>query len=339
MKIAYVTPFDALNRRNWSGTAYYMSKSLVDQSVSIEYIGPLSEYWSTFFKWKELIYLKLLRKRHLRVFEPSIRKGYAEQVAEKLSYTDPDVVLSTGVTPISYLSCSQPVVFWADAAFAGMVDFYPEFSNLSKESINNGNQAEQSALEKCKLAIYSSEWAAKTAIDNYRVDSSKVKVVPFGANIEHNRTLKDTKNAVEARPSDSCKLLFLGVEWQRKGGETALRVAKELNEQGLKTELTVVGCEPHINKPIPDFLRVFRFVSKSTASGRKQLEELIAGSHFLILPTKADCFGIVLCEANSYGVPCLTTDVGGIPTIIKNDANGRVFSIREEPSKYCEYIS
>jgi glycosyltransferase involved in cell wall biosynthesis len=337
MKIAYAATYDPLNVRNWSGLGYYIAKSLADQSASIEYIGPLTEYRSYLYKGKQLAY-ELVGKRHLRDREPSILENYAEQVAEKLRSISANVVFSPGTIPISYLECSEPIAFWTDATFAGMIDFYPEWSNLSKESIENGHQMEHSALSRCRLALYSSEWAAQTAIDNYQVDSSKVKVVPFGANIEHNRTLEDVKKSVTVRPSNSCNLLFLGVDWQRKGGEVALRVAKELNRQGLKTELTVAGCEPEIDGPIPDFLNVYGFISKSTASGKKQVNELIAGSHFLILPSKAECFGLALCEANAFGVPCLTTAVGGIPTIIKNDINGRAFSERDEPSKYCEYI-
>jgi hypothetical protein len=170
-----------------------------------------------------------------------------------------------------------------------MIDYYPEFSNLSQESIKNGNRMEQSALSRCRLALYASDWAAKTAIDNYQVDDSKVKVVPFGANIERSRTLEDVNKVVRARPSGSCNLLFLGADWQRKGGQVAFRVAKELNIQGLRTELAVVGCEPEIDEPMPGFLNIFGFISKSMASGRNSLEELFASSHFLILPTRADC--------------------------------------------------
>src|SRR5918997_6786214 len=169
MKIAYVATYDPLNVSNWSGLGYYVAKSLANQQIEIDYIGPLTERRSSFFKGKQLAY-KLLGKRHLREREPSILKSYADQVAERLRHTSAEVVFSPGTIPVSYLVSSQPIVFWTDATFAGMIDFYPEFSNLSKESINNGNHIEQSALEKCKLALYSSKWAATTAVDNYQVD-------------------------------------------------------------------------------------------------------------------------------------------------------------------------
>lgn len=104
-----------------------------------------------------------------------------------ISTANVDVVFSPGTIPIAHLKTNYPIVFWADATFAGMIDFYPSFSNLCSRSIRDGNRMEQAALSKCSLAIYSSEWAAKTALDNYDVNPQKVKVVPFGANISCDR--------------------------------------------------------------------------------------------------------------------------------------------------------
>jgi len=220
-----------------------------------------------------------------------------------------------------------------------MIDFYPNFSNLCEETIRNGNAMEKSALDRCKLAIYSSEWAAQTAINYYKTDPSKVKVVPFGANIKCNRNFDDVRKIIDARSSNKCKLLFLGVDWLRKGGNIALAVAEELNKSGLKTELTIVGCQPITDEPMPKFVRSLGFISKSTEGGRNKINNLLAESHFLILPSMAEATPIVFCEANSFGVPCLSTNVGGIPTIIKDGLNGKIFSKDANITEYCTYIS
>lgn len=75
---------------------------------------------------------------------------------------------------MTYLECAQPIVFWVDATFAGLRDFYPENNNLCQESIKNGNTM-QLALDRCNLAIYASHWAAQIAIDNYKINPNKVK--------------------------------------------------------------------------------------------------------------------------------------------------------------------
>ena len=40
----------------------------------------------------------------------------------------------------------------------------------------------------------------------------------------------------------------------------------------------------------------------------------------------------MLCEANSFGVPCLATNVGGIPTIIRDGVNGKLFAVDDARS-------
>ena len=40
---------------------------------------------------------------------------------------------------------------------------------------------------------------------------------------------------------DVCKLLFIGSDWYRKGGDIAVEIAGSLNAMGLKTELTMLG--------------------------------------------------------------------------------------------------
>ncbi|HEY9597712.1 MAG TPA: glycosyltransferase family 4 protein [Cyanophyceae cyanobacterium] len=263
---------------------------------------------------------------------------YAAHVEKSLNLIEPDIIFSPGTIPIAYLETEKPIVVWTDATFAGLVNFYPGFDNLCAETIRNGNKMEQIALSKCQLAIYSSEWAARTAIQYYDVDPAKVKVVPFGANIGCDRTLTDIKRIIEHKSKnfDVCKLLFLGVDWHRKGGEKALEVAQLLNQRGIKTELHIVGCTPPLE--LPDFVKPHGFISKKTAQGVRYLEQLFSESHFLILPSIAECAAVVFAEASSFGLPSLATNVGGIPTVIQDGKNGWTFAVDATPEKYCNYI-
>ncbi len=138
------------------------------------------------------------------------------------------------------------------------------------------------------------------------------------------------------RVQDICRLLFLGVDWHRKGGDIALAVAELLNQKGIRTELDIVGCYPP--RELPAFARCHGFISKKTEEGRNRLSGLMAGSHFLILPSRAECYGIVFAEASSFGLPSLATRVGGIPTAIHDGKNGQTFPLDEGPVKYCDYI-
>jgi glycosyltransferase involved in cell wall biosynthesis len=339
MKIGYVTRYDAKDINYWSGIGTYISKSLENQGAALNYLGPLTEKNKLYFQFKQGYYKYLRGQKHLRDYEPHILQDFGAQIQEKLKNDRQDIVFSATASPVAYLNCTQPIVFWGDAVFASLIDYYPFFSNLSQESIDEGNATERQALERCRLAIYSSDWAAKAAIRHYGVDKEKVKVVPFGANITIERTLDDVRQFANLRPSNKCKLLFLGVEWERKGGNVAAEVAGRLNRAGLKTELTVAGCAPDLTEEEKQFVKVIGFVDKATQAGREQINRLFRESHFLIVPSRAECYGIVFCEASSFGVPCISTNVGGIPTAVRNDINGQVFELDADIERYCDYIS
>ncbi len=337
MKVAYVEPYDAGSVNGWAGgCSYYMGQEFQRLGDIIEFIGPLEERFKRLFslKWRYYKYFK--KKDYLLHRVPFLTKQMAMDATQKLAGTQVDVILGPFTLPFAYLDCKQPIVLWTDATFGGLLDFY--FKNTCQESIRNGHLIDQLALDRCGLAIYTSDWAARSAIEDYGTDPNKVKVVPYGANLDHNYSVDDIKTCIDSRPTNTCKLLFFGVDWVRKGGEVVYRVAESLNAAGLKTELAIVGCKPPLND-LPDFINLVGFVDKSTVEGSQKLKKLIIESHFLILPSIADCTPLVFCEANSFGVPCLSTKVGGISTTIRSGANGQLFELNADISEYCSYIS
>lgn len=193
-------------------------------------------------------------------------------------------------------------------------------------------------LSRCSLAIFSSDWAARTALEIYGVNKDKVKVVPFGANIQSRNTLDDIRAMLKTRSRDTVKLLFLGKHWNRKGGEIVFNVAKALHAAGQKVELNFVGCYPPKHITIPDYIKCHGFISKRTLEGEAKIKTLLRESHFLFVPSRAEAYGIVFCEANSFGLPCLTSHIGGIPTIVKDNINGMTFALDAEITTYRDYI-
>jgi glycosyltransferase involved in cell wall biosynthesis len=338
MKIAFATTADPLDVHTWSGIPSHMVACLKKQALTVDCLGPLVDKQSLYLKLKRRAYRGFLGKRFLPERIPARLKNLSQQVARKLEGKNYDLVFSSGSMELAYLDCKEPMAFWADATFAGMIDFYSAWTNLAQESIRDGNAAEQGALDKCKLAIYSSDWAARSAIEHYKINPAKIEVVSFGANLECNRTLEDIDRLSRAKKQGACKLLFLGVEWIRKGGPLSLQVAEKLNEMGLPTELTIVGAIPPNPQSLPPYVKALGFISKSTEEGRHRIQELLQESQFLIMPSIAECTPIAFCEANSFGLPCLATNVGGIPSVIRNDVNGTTFALDARPEEYCKYI-
>ena len=333
MNIAYVATYNARSLNAWSGTGYHIPKALEAAGASVTYVDALQERLELFFKAKQLVY-RLGSKRYLRDREPLILRGYARAVEARLTKLKPDVILSQGTLPVAHLRADLPVAIWTDATFAGIHDFYPHFSDLHPESLQQGHAAERSALDRCQLALFSSEWAARSAVESYSVSPEKLGVVPFGANFE----VDPTPSEVTARlhNTDVCRLLFIGVDWYRKGGDVALSTVRALRREGIKAELHLVGTQPPDS--LPDFVKVHGFLDKAAARSRAALRSLLLGAHFLLMPSRAECFGIVFAEASSAGLPSLASRVGGVPSAVQSGKNGQLFAPGAPPETYSRFI-
>lgn len=336
MKVAYTTHFPADNLHSWSGLIYFIREALRDAGCEIQTVDSLREAGKISGKLQEMAYKRLLGTTFLRYRRPSTLDAYARQVEAAILGKEVDVVFSPSSFPIARLKPGVPTVFWSDACFAGLIDFYPYATNLCKRTLREGFLTEQNALDRCSLAIYASEWAARTAIESYKVDPAKVKVVPYGANAEVARTLEQVKESLETRSNERCELLFIGVEWERKGADIAVEAAVELNRRGIPTRLHVVGCEPPGS--VPDCVLLHGFVSKKSPEGRAKMEGLLASSNFLIVPSRAECFGLVFAEASSFGLPSLAANVGGIPSVIRDGINGRLFPLAARGEVYADEV-
>src|SRR5208337_1180656 len=185
-----------------------MAKCLTDSGLYLDYVSGFNSVWELVFLVKTVLYRKVLKKPCARHYQLTVLRSYARQIEDRLDQIKPDVIFTPDATSISYVQTDIPIVFWTDSTFAGVADFYPQLTNLSAADIRRGNLVEQQAISNCRLAIYCSAWAAQTAIDYYDVDRRKIKVVPFGANVDCNRNIEDIRRIIADRDPAVCKLLF-----------------------------------------------------------------------------------------------------------------------------------
>lgn len=339
LHLTYATSMDPHDVRAWSGTVHFIAKSLEDQGVDMDYLGELQ-------KGRVLLNKAINRMWNwwspgsIYPVERTIQLGqrFAEQIGEHLANSGSHVVFSPSSIPIALLATDRPKAFYTDATFSGILELYPEFRRYPRRYIEEGHYLERQAIATSELCIYSSEWAANSAIKDYGASPDKVRVVPFGSNLDDHPSAKEVERFAKARNERRIELLFLGVSWERKGGDLAVRTTELLNARGIPARLTVVGCEPPDDIP-RDQMEVHTFIAKRTPAGQRKLASLIARSHFLLLPTRADCTPIVYSECNAFGVPCITTDVGGTSSPVKDGVNGFTLPLKADASKYADVIA
>ncbi len=339
LSLTYATTYDPKNVRAWSGTVYHVAQALEAKGVCMEYLGELAK--NQVFVHKAVNKLsKMARLGEMFPVERTERMAelFARRIREHLMTSRSDMIFSPSSIPISLLKTKRPKVFYTDATFAGILAGDPAWKSYPKSYLAEGHRLEQASLDNCDLAIYASQWAAQTAREHYRVDESKIRVVPFGANFTRSPDTDVVLQELDKRPDGECRLLFMGVNWAFKGGAKALEAARILNERGLRTRIDLVGCQPEVDV-MPAWATAHGFISKETQEGRDRIDSLFASSHFLLLPTLADCLGLVLCEANAFCVPAFANDVGGVGEVVKPGINGHLFPPDAPASDWADRIA
>ena len=263
--------------------------SNLENYFPVAYVGGLKKKTFPITKLKWLFYRKVVGKDYYRWSEPTVAKDYTFQVEKKLNRISHDVVFCAENALIApYLKTSKPIVMWTDAPLASLIDFYPYMSNLCKETKNNILKLEKQAFLGSHKILFASEWAAEFALRTYGLNPDKVKVVPWGANLGPMPCKESICQKVLTRPIRPLKLLFIGKEWNRKGGNQILEIAKLLNLKGIETELIVIGCQPQIKGSLPTFVKVLGYLDKSTTEGWNQIVKVMESTHFLLLLSQSE---------------------------------------------------
>jgi glycosyltransferase involved in cell wall biosynthesis len=105
---------------------------------------------------------------------------------------------------------------------------------------------------------------------------------------------------------------------------------------GLK--LHIVGCNPLVPSDISDVVQVHGLLNAGDSEDAEILRKLFLESHFLIVPTQAECFGLVFVEAHAFGLPPVARAVHAVPSIIEDGVTGLLLDRDAPASQYVERI-
>jgi len=183
--------------------------------------------------------------------------------------------------------------------------------------------------------MLASGWNKNSAINDYGIDAKKITVIPCGANMD----MIPAATELNMDASGQCRLLFLAVEWDRKGGGIALETYRILKQKGINPHLHIIGCVPPQDLSGEENVTVIPFLDKNNTGDFQQLHKIFLQTDFLLLPTRAECAGVVFSEASAYGIPSITTDTGGVTTYVQDGINGFALPFNAGPEQYADKIA
>jgi glycosyltransferase involved in cell wall biosynthesis len=155
-----------------------------------------------------------------------------------------------------------------------------------------------------------SSWTKHSFVEDYGCREEDVAVIPPGIDLQ--------LFSEGDRDHELPRILFVGADFVRKGGEMLLDVFRR-KLRG-RAELLLVTKADVTEEP---GVHVFRNVGANSDT----LLKLYRTSDLFVLPTRADCYSLVCMEALAAGLPVVATRVGGIPDMIQDGETGHLIDV------------
>lgn len=153
-----------------------------------------------------------------------------------------------------------------------------------------------------------SAWAKESLERDYGVAGEKVTVIPPGVNVSS--WLRPEGRKLREGP---VKLLFVGGDLERKGGNLLIESFRQL--AGLGVELHLVTRDP---VEAASGLFVYHGMQPNSPA----LRQLYHDCDIFVLPTLGDCLPMVLSEAGAAGMAIVSTRVAAIPEVVRHEETG-----------------
>jgi glycosyltransferase involved in cell wall biosynthesis len=318
-----------------SGSDYNFYSVFKRAGLEVKIVGPFQEKDSIFERVIKKIYKKTTQKRYPK-FSLSLTLAASRALNQIDKAWKPDVIFTIFPPCLTFYRGMTPCVYRLDTSFLGWHQEYPEFGTLALKFLV---WQEKIAFRKSTKIITQSLWTKNILIKKYGVSEKKIEVFPNPSAIPKNVVPRTATPKTYKTLSSPLNLLLVGREYRRKGVDIAIEVARQLNDIGIKTYLTVCGIEK--DKFLDETASFVNVVGPYVKSDPKQLQQYIVlyeWAHFLIHPARFEAAGITPSEAAAFGVPTITNDSGGLATTVKNDESGVVLPKGSKPDVYVKTI-
>ncbi|GAB4455298.1 MAG: glycosyltransferase family 4 protein [Armatimonadaceae bacterium] len=212
-------------------------------------------------------------------------------------------IVSLDATPSQWFELNQPYfkvpekISWRERAKMGVLKTTRLKHKLLEKSLCSAS-----------LLVTWSEWAKEGVVRDFKISPERIYVIPPGVSTAL------FKPGPHKKYLDVVKVLFVGGDFVRKGGDLLLEWARTTSASNW--ELHLVTKEPLQNLPANIF------VYNNISNNSDELLKLYQESDLFVLPTNADCLPLVSLEATASGLPIVASRIAAIPEVVSEGVNG-----------------
>lgn len=330
MKISFVSNLKlSESSGGWSGINLNMFLQLKKQ-FEIEYIGPIDPSTNL----EEKVISKILRTLGLKgafFFFSEKRLSQIRNIFQSNSVSNTDAYFFFGNTPWVKIRPTKPYYVYMDADFITYLKVFSKYSKFSNKSIQRIKDQEKNWLENAEKIFFGSNWIKNETINNLNLSEcdDKYVIVNTGGHIP----IPDNDNY--KYNSSELKLLFIALNFEKKGGYDAVEILEKTRKYIPNTVLTIIGEEPPKDILNIDGIRYKGKLNKNNQEDLKIMESAFQSASFLIHPTKMDTMGAIIPEANYYGTPAVAANRFGVPDLIEVNHTGFLINEKDSAEQIC----
>jgi len=235
-----------------------------------------------------------------------------------------DVVLQIGATfdALRWTDCPGFVYCDANASLAGRDAPGGDVAALRSPEREAVLARERAVYDRATAVLAMSEYLRRSFIADFGVPAHAVETVYAGPNLDLEAILP-----VNGKRGGPPTILFVGKQWERKGGPLVLQAFRGVRAAIPDARLMIVGCTPSIPADSAAGVAIVGRVAKESANGQATLSDLYRGADVFCMPSLFEPFGVVFIEAMLHGLPCIGSDRCAIPEIISHGETGWVVPI------------
>lgn len=201
-----------------------------------------------------------------------------------------------------------------------------EFASFPEPTAQRVVDYQRKVFEHCKAIFPRTEWAARSVREDYAMPAGRVVVAGAGANY--------LAEPLPHGPYDQQVILFIGIDFERKGGPIIVDAFARVRQQFPGARLRIVGCSPAIDAP---GVEVLGRISRDAPGGQERLLQLYSEASVFCMMSHFEPFGIVVVEAQHCGVPCVLPSQFAFPEMIRDGETGRLVN-KYDPARLTEVL-
>lgn len=186
----------------------------------------------------------------------------------------------------------------ANAAFGARGGRFGPVSHLTDRERRRVIEREERLYRRCAGIFTLTEKLRRSFIDDFGVPPSRVVTTFAGPNFGSVPTEADLGRRRESAPT----VLFVGRQFERKGGPELVEAFGLVRRQLPDARLVIAGCRPDL--PDGAGIDVRGPVSRDDL-GDGGLRALFLSADLFCMPSRYEAFGVVFCEAMLHGLPCV----------------------------------